>query len=66
MLVPTLGFAAGLFAIGLRRPPQGAWLSGHGLDVAFFTVATVQAVMAVVVVILWSTSVAMERWRRTR
>lgn len=63
---PTLGFAAGLFAIGLRRPPQGAWLSGHGIEVAFFTVAIVQAAMAVVVVMLWSASVALERWKRTR
>ena len=63
---PTLGFAAGLFAIGLRRPPQGTWLAGHGLEVAFFTVALIQAVMAIVVVVVWSTSMAMERWRRTR
>lgn len=63
---PALGFAAGLFAIGLRRPPQGAWLSGHGLEVAFFTVALIQAVMAVVVVVVWSTSIAIERWKRTR
>jgi Na+-transporting NADH:ubiquinone oxidoreductase subunit NqrB len=63
---PTLGFAAGLFAIGLRRPPQGSWLAGHGLEVAFFTVALIQAVMAVVVVVVWSTSMTMERWRRTR
>ena len=63
---PTLGFAAGLFAVGLRRPPQGAWLSGHGLEVAFFTVAAIQAVMAIVVIIVWAASVSMERWRRTR
>ena len=63
---PTLGFAAGLFAIGLRRPPQGAWLGGHGIEVAFFTVATVQAVMAIVVIVFWSASMAMERWKRTR
>lgn len=63
---PTLGFAAGLFALGLRRPPQGGWLSGHGLEVAFFTVAVIQVVMAVAVVIAWSTSISIERWRRTR
>ena len=63
---PTLGFAAGLFAIGLRRPAQGTWLSGHGLEVAFLTVAIVQTVMAVIVVIVWSASMGMERWRRTR
>lgn len=65
-LRPTLGFAAGLFAIGLRRPPHGTLLAGHGLEVAFFTVAVIQAVMAVVVVVIWATSVSMERWRRTR
>jgi Na+-transporting NADH:ubiquinone oxidoreductase subunit NqrB len=63
---PTLGFAAGLFALGLRRPPQGAWFGGHGLDVAFFTVATIQAVMAIVIIVYWSASVYMERWKRTR
>ena len=63
---PTLGFAAGLFAVGLRRPPQGAWLSGHGLEVAFFTVATIQFVMAVVVAVIWSASMLMARWERTR
>lgn len=56
---PVLGFAAGLFAIGLRR-------SGHGIEAAFFTVAVVQAVMAVLVVAFWGTSLAMERWKRTR
>jgi Na+-transporting NADH:ubiquinone oxidoreductase subunit NqrB len=63
---PVLGFAAGLFAVGLRRPAEGAWFGGHGIEVAFFTVATIQAVMAVVVIIYWSSSVAMERWRRNR
>jgi hypothetical protein len=63
---PTLGFAAGLFAIGLRRPPQGTWLAGHGLEVGFFTVALIQVVMAVIVVVVWSATLSMERWRRTR
>ena len=63
---PTLGFAAGLFAIGLRRPPQGTWLAGHGLEIAFFTVALIQVVMAIVVVVVWSASLSMENWRRTR
>ena len=65
-LRPTLGFAAGLFAIGLRRPSQGTWLAGHGLEVAFFTVAAIQAALALIVVLVWATSLAMERWRRTR
>ena len=63
---PTLGFAVGLFAIGLRRPPQGTWLSGQGLEVAIFSVAIVQAVMAVIVIVIWSMTVMMERWKRTR
>jgi len=54
-----LGFAAGLFAVGLRR-------NGYGIEAAFLTVATIQAVMALVVVLYWSASVAMERWKRTR
>ena len=61
---PTLGFAAGLFAVGLRH--QGGWLSGHGLEVALFTVAVIQTVMAIVVVVVWAASMAMERWKRTR
>jgi hypothetical protein len=56
---PTLGFAAGLFAIGLRR-------NGYGIEAAFFTVATIQAVMAVIVIAYSAASVAMERWKRNR
>ena len=56
---PVLGVAAGLFAVGLRR-------NGYGIEAAFFTVATVQAVMAVVVIVYWSASLWMERWKRTR
>jgi NQR2, RnfD, RnfE family len=63
---PTIGFAAGLFAVGLRRPEHGAWFGAHGLEVAFFVVATIQAVMAVVVIAYWSASMSMERLRRTR
>lgn len=56
---PLLGFAAGLFAVGLRR-------QGYGIEAALFTVATVQAVMAVLVIVLWSISVTLERWKRDR
>lgn len=56
---PLLGFAAGLFAIGLRR-------DGYGVEAAFFTVAAVQAAMALLVIVLWSVSVALERWKRGR
>ncbi|TMC52814.1 MAG: RnfABCDGE type electron transport complex subunit D [Chloroflexi bacterium] len=58
-LRPLLGLAGGLFAVGLRR-------NGYGIEVAFLTVAIVQAVIAVVVILYWSASVAMERWKRTR
>ncbi len=58
-LRPMIGFAAGLFAVGLRR-------NGYGIEAAFFTVAAIQAAMAVVVIVYWSASVAMERWKRTR
>jgi hypothetical protein len=54
---PVLGFGAGLLAVGLR-------LRGFGIDAAFLTVAGVQAVMAVVVIVLWATSVGTERWRK--
>jgi hypothetical protein len=63
---PTLGFAAGLFAVGLRRPAPGAWFGAHGIEVAFVTIAVVQAVMAVVVVVYWSAAMGMERLRRER
>jgi Na+-transporting NADH:ubiquinone oxidoreductase subunit NqrB len=56
---PVLGFAGGLLAIGLRR-------NGYGIEGAFYTVAAIQAAMAVVVIMFWSGSVAMERLRRTR
>jgi Na+-transporting NADH:ubiquinone oxidoreductase subunit NqrB len=56
---PALGFAAGLFAIGLRR-------NGYGIEAAIFTVAVVQAVMALLVVVLWGASSWMERWKRNR
>ena len=56
---PLLGFAAGLFAVGLRR-------QGYGIEAALFTVATVQALMAVLVIVMWSISVTLERWKRDR
>ncbi len=56
---PVLGFAAGLFGVGLRH-------SGYGIEAAFFTVAAVQAAMAVLVVLYWSASMAMERLKRAR
>jgi hypothetical protein len=56
---PVLGFGAGLLAVGLRR-------NGYGIEAAFITVAGVQAVMAVFVLVFWGGSLASERWKRTR
>ena len=56
---PMIGFVAGLFAIGLRK-------NGHGIEAAFFTIACLQAVMALVVVALWGFAASMDRWKRTR
>ena len=58
-LRPVLGFAAGLLGVGLRQ-------KGYGIEAVFFTVAGVQAAMALVVLVFWSASSAMERWKRTR
>jgi len=55
----VLGFAGGLFAIGLRH-------NGYGIEAAFFTVAAVQGMMAVLVIVYWASSLALERWKRTR
>jgi hypothetical protein len=56
---PVIGFAGGLFAVGLRH-------NGYGIEAAFFTVAAVQAVMAVLVIVYWGASLMLERWKRTR
>ena len=58
-LRPMLGFAGGLFAIGLRH-------NGYGIEAAYLSVATLQAVMAVIVIVYWAASVGMDRWKRTR
>lgn len=56
---PILGFTGGLFGIGLRH-------NGFGIEAAFYVVAVVQAVMALVVIVWFASSVMLERWRRTR
>ena len=56
---PFLGLGAGLLAIGLR-------VRGYGIEAALLTVAGVQAVMAVFMVVLWAASFATERWQRNR
>jgi hypothetical protein len=56
---PVLGFGAGLLAVGFRK-------NGYGIEAAFITVAGVQAVMAVFVLIFWGGSLLSARWKRTR
>jgi NQR2, RnfD, RnfE family len=56
---PVLGFSAGVLAVGLR-------VGGYGIEAAFLTAAGVQAVMAVVVVVLWAASFGSERLHRNR
>jgi Na+-transporting NADH:ubiquinone oxidoreductase subunit NqrB len=56
---PVLGFGAGLLAVGLRN-------NGYGVEGAFITVAGVQAVMAVFVLLFWGGSLLSARWKRTR
>ena len=56
---PVLGFGAGLLAVGLRR-------NGYGVEAALITVAGVQAVMAVFVLLFWGGSLLSARWKRTR
>ena len=58
-LRPVLGLGAGLIALGLR-------VRGFGIEAAFLTVAGAQAVMAVVVMVLWAASLGTERWKKTR
>ena len=56
---PILGFAAGIISIGLRN-------RGYGPEGAFFTVAALQAFIALVVVIVWTITGASRRRRRGR
>ena len=58
-LRPLFGLAVGVAAIGLRK-------FGYGIEAAYFSVAALQAVMAVFVLVYWAASVAMERWKRSR
>ncbi|GAC1472928.1 MAG: hypothetical protein PVS3B2_19440 [Candidatus Dormibacteraceae bacterium] len=56
---PVLGLGAGLLAVGLRK-------NGYGVEAALITVAGVQAVMAVFVLLFWGGSLLSTRWKRTR
>jgi len=55
---PILGFVAGFFALALRS-------RGYGIEAAFYTVAAVQAAVAVVVILIWSVNTARKRRRRS-
>jgi hypothetical protein len=56
---PVIGLVGGILAVGLRA-------RGYGIEAAFFTVAGIQAAMAVVAVIMWGAAITRERWRRNR
>ena len=56
---PIIGFAAGLIGFGLR-----SW--GYGIEAMFFTVAAVQALVALIVIATWSIRIASRRRERGR
>ncbi|HEY2597985.1 MAG TPA: RnfABCDGE type electron transport complex subunit D [Candidatus Dormibacteraeota bacterium] len=56
---PVLGFSAGLLTVAMRA-------RGYGIEAAFLTAAGVQAVMAVLVVVLWAATFGSERMQRNR
>ncbi len=56
---PILGFAAGLIGLGLRS-------RGYGIEAVFFTVAALQALVALVVILMWSIKTATQRRERGR
>jgi len=56
---PILGFAAGLIGLGLRS-------RGYGIEAMFFTVAALQTVVALVVILMWSVKTATHRRERGR
>ena len=56
---PILGFAAGIISLGLRN-------RGYGIEAAFFTVAALQAFIALVVVLVWTVTGATRRRERGR
>ena len=54
---PILGFAAGIISLGLRN-------RGYGIEAAFFTVAGLQAFIALVVVLVWTVTGTSRRRER--
>ena len=61
-LRPLLGFLAGAFSVALRSPQLGS----RGLEVALFTVAATQALVALVVVAIWGIKSTTQRRERAR
>lgn len=56
---PLIGFAAGAIGFGLRS-------RGYGVEAMFFTVAAIQTLVGLVVVIVWSIRTASHRRERMR
>jgi NQR2, RnfD, RnfE family len=56
---PILGFAAGLIGVGLRS-------RGFGIEAVFFTVAAMQTLVAIVVILMWSVRMTSHRRERGR
>lgn len=56
---PVLGFVGGFFALALRN-------RGIGIEGAFYTVAVIQAAVAVVVILIWSFNTTLKRRDRNR
>jgi hypothetical protein len=59
---PILGFVAGAVSVGLRSPVYG----GRGLEAALFTVAAAQALVGLVVVVIWAARNTTRRRERAR
>jgi Na+-transporting NADH:ubiquinone oxidoreductase subunit NqrB len=56
---PIIGFAAGILSLGLRN-------RGYGVEAAFFVVAALQALIGLVVVLVWTISGTSKRRERGR
>jgi hypothetical protein len=56
---PILGFAAGLIGLSLRN-------LGYGIEALLFTVAAIQTLVALVVILMWSVRTASHRRERGR
>ena len=59
---PILGFVAGAISVGLRSPVYGS----RGLEAALFTVAAAQALVGLIVVVIWAVKNTTQRRERAR